>query len=189
MVSLMTSSWWAAKALRESWPKLIECRYTKHEAPLRMAIWHGGYIASNIFSGLLAAGILTNMDNVAGLRAWQWFVFLEGKTISYSTGLPHTNDLTGLVSIIIGVASFWGIPNFPHNTGTYFLTPEESEMAQYRMMVLAGGRTEDDEGRAWEGVQLAVRDLFTWIFTVLHFGLILALPFKDFFPSVSPAIG
>ena len=61
MVSLMTSSW-----------------YTKEEAPLRMAIWHAGNIASNIFSGLLAAGILENMDGVRGMRAWQWFVILEG---------------------------------------------------------------------------------------------------------------
>jgi MFS family permease len=61
MVSLMTSSW-----------------YTKEEAPLRMAIWHAGNIASNIFSGLLAAGILTRMEGVSGLRAWQWFVLLEG---------------------------------------------------------------------------------------------------------------
>lgn len=53
-VSLMTSSW-----------------YTKHESPLRMSIWHAGNIISNVISGLLAAAILTNMDNVAGLAAWQ----------------------------------------------------------------------------------------------------------------------
>jgi hypothetical protein len=82
---------------------------------------------------------------------------------------------------------FWCIPNFPHNTGTYFMTPEMSEMAQYRMIVSAGGRSEDDEGGAWEGVKLACQDPFTWIYTVLHFGLIVALSFKDFFPSVSHA--
>jgi MFS family permease len=62
MVSLMTSSW-----------------YTKEEAPMRMAIWHAGNIASNIFSGLLAAGILENMKGVAGLHSWQWFVIIEGQ--------------------------------------------------------------------------------------------------------------
>lgn len=60
MVSVMSSSW-----------------YTKEEAPLRMAIWHAGNIASNVFSGLLAAGILTNMDGVANMRAWMWFFILE----------------------------------------------------------------------------------------------------------------
>jgi hypothetical protein len=89
------------------------------------------------------------------------------------------------VSVAIAIIAFWGIPNFPHNTGTYFLTAEESELAQYRMVVSNGGHSEDDEGGAMEGVWLAVKDPFTWIFTFLHFGLILALAYKDFFPSVS----
>jgi MFS family permease len=53
-VSLVTSSW-----------------YTKEESPLRMSIWHAGNIISNVISGLLAAGILTQMKNTAGLSAWQ----------------------------------------------------------------------------------------------------------------------
>jgi MFS family permease len=53
-VSLMTSSW-----------------YTKEESPLRMAVWHAGNIISNVISGLLAAAILTNMEGIADLRAWQ----------------------------------------------------------------------------------------------------------------------
>ncbi|KAH7177168.1 major facilitator superfamily domain-containing protein [Fusarium sp. MPI-SDFR-AT-0072] len=145
MVSLMTSSW-----------------YTKEEAPLRMAIWHAGNIASNIFSGLLAAGILENMNGLAGMR---------------------------IVGLFVAAMGFWCIPNFPHNTGTYFMTPEMSEMAQYRMVVSAGGRSEDDEGGAWEGVRLACKDPFTWIYTVLHFGLIVALSFKDFFPSIVKTLG
>lgn len=60
-VSLMTSSW-----------------YTKEESPLRMAVWHAGNIISNVFSGLIAAGVLTNMDGIRGLHAWQWFILLEG---------------------------------------------------------------------------------------------------------------
>jgi MFS family permease len=60
-VSLMTSSW-----------------YTKHESPLRMGIWHAGNTISQALSGLLAAGILTNMDGIAGLTAWRWFLLLEG---------------------------------------------------------------------------------------------------------------
>ncbi|SCO39802.1 related to TNA1-High affinity nicotinic acid plasma membrane permease [Fusarium fujikuroi] len=155
MVSLMTSSW-----------------YTKEEAPLRMAIWHACNIASNIFSGLLAAGILENMNGLAGMRAWQWFVIIEG-----------------IVGLFVAALGFWCIPNFPHNTGTYFMTPEMSEMAQYRMVVSAGGRSEDDEGGAWEGVKLACKDPFTWIYTVLHFGLIVALSFKDFFPSIVKTLG
>lgn len=63
-VALLSSSW-----------------YTKEEAPLRMAVWHAGNIISNVCSGLLAAGILTNMDGIGGIHSWKWFFILEGKFI------------------------------------------------------------------------------------------------------------
>ncbi|GME50549.1 Vitamin H transporter [Neofusicoccum parvum] len=154
-VSLMTSSW-----------------YTKHESPLRMAIWHSGNIASNIFSGLLAAAILTNMDGIARLRAWQWFVLLEG-----------------IVSILVAFLGFWLVPNWPDTTGSYFLTAEEAEMAQYRQLVAAGGIAESDEGGYWSGVAMAAKDPFTWMFSGIHFSLIIAQSFKDFFPSIVDTLG
>jgi hypothetical protein len=85
---------------------------------------------------------------------------------------------------MVGVVSFWFIPKWPNNTGTYFMTAEESEMAQYRQLVSAGGLSEDDEGDYWGGVVLACKDPFTWMFSALHFSVIIAQSFKDFFPSV-----
>ena len=151
-VSLLTSSW-----------------YTKKESPLRMGIWHAGNIISNAFSSLLAAGILTNMNGIAGLRSWQWFILLEG-----------------IVSILVAILGFWFIPNFPNNTGRRWFTEEESAMAQYRQVVSAGGVPEDDEGEGnrWGGVLLAIKDPFTALFAAIHFSLIIAQSFKDFFPSV-----
>ncbi|KAF6813659.1 major facilitator superfamily transporter [Colletotrichum plurivorum] len=154
-VSLMTSSW-----------------YTKHESPLRMGVWHAGNTISQAISGLLAAGILQNMDNVARLRSWQWFLLLEG-----------------IVSIVVALTSFWFIPNFPESTGTYFFTAEESQMAQYRQTVSAGGRSEDDEGDYWGGVWLALKDPFTYFFSAIHFFLIIAQSYKDFFPSILATLG
>jgi MFS family permease len=151
MVSLMSSSW-----------------YTKEEAPFRMAIWHAGNIASNIFSGLLAAAILTTMEGISGVSAWGWFFIIEGS-----------------VGVLVGAAGFYCIPNFPHNHNVKWLTPEQAQMAQYRMLVSSGGISEDDDVSAWQGVWLACKDPFTWIYTVLHFGLIVALSQKDFFPSAS----
>lgn len=43
--------------------------YNKEENSTRMAIWHAGNTISNILSGFLAAGILTNTDDVLGLHA------------------------------------------------------------------------------------------------------------------------
>jgi MFS family permease len=128
-VSLMTSSW-----------------YTKHESPLRMGVWHAGNTISQALSGLLAAGILTNMEGVADLRAWKWFLLLEGA-----------------VSILVAIVSFWFIPNFPDSTGTYFITEEEAAMAQYRQAVDAGGISEDDTGDYWAGFWMV--SLTNYVFT------------------------
>ncbi|KAL3480938.1 major facilitator superfamily domain-containing protein [Aspergillus californicus] len=156
-VSLLTSSW-----------------YTKQESPLRMGIWHAGNIISNAFSGLLAAAILTNMDGIARLHAWQWFLLLEG-----------------IVSVIVAVAAFRLLPNFPDNTSRRWFTEEETAMAQYRQVVSAGGVLESTEGGGsyWGGVILAAKDPFTWLFSAIHFFLIIAQSFKDFFPSIVETLG
>jgi len=146
--------------------------YTKQESPLRMGIWHAGNIISNVISGLLSAAILQNMKNLAGLHSWQWFLLLEG-----------------IVSILVAITGFWLLPNWPSNTGTYYFTVEESQMAQYRQMVSAGGLSEDDEGDYWSGFVMAMKDPFTWCFALMHFALIIAQSFKDFFPSIVATLG
>lgn len=137
-----------------------------------MGIWHAGNIISNVFSGLLAAGILTNMENVAKLHAWQWFLLIEG-----------------IASIIVAISGFWLLPNWPNNTGTYFMSEAESEMSQYRALVSAGGQSEDDEGSMWGGFLMALNDPFTWFFSGIHFFLIISQSFKDFFPSIVKTLG
>lgn len=81
--------------------------------------------------------------------------------------------------------SFWFIPNFPDSTGTYFITEEEAAMAQYRQTVSAGGIAEDDAGGYWDGFWMCMKEPFAHLFAAIHFFLIIAQSYKDFFPSVS----
>jgi hypothetical protein len=134
-----------------------------------MAIWHAGNTISNIISGFLAAGILEHMDGVAKMHAWQWFFLIEG-----------------IVSIIVAIVAFFVLPSWPHNTK--FLTEQESEMAQYRIQVSNGGR-EETMGGTWDGLRDAVKDPFTWLFCGMHFALVTAQSFKDFFPSIVKTFG
>lgn len=138
--------------------------YNKEESPLRMAIWHAGNTISNIISGFLAAGILTTMDNVHGLHAWQWFFIIEGA-----------------ISIAVAAFAYWSLPEWPHNTR--FMSPEETEMALYRVLCSNGG-VEEDVGGTWTGLWEAIKDPFTWCFCLMHFALVTAQSFKDFLPSV-----
>ncbi|KAI8183659.1 putative transporter [Colletotrichum sp. SAR 10_75] len=138
--------------------------YNKHESPMRMAVWHAGNTISNIISGFLAAGILTTMDGVRNLHSWQWFFLIEG-----------------IATFVIGLSAFFLLPDWPQNTR--FLTPAEREMAQYRILCSNGGQ-EETVGGTWDGLKDAVRDPFTWIFCLMHFALVTAQSFKDFFPSI-----
>jgi hypothetical protein len=65
------------------------------------------------------------------------------------------------------------------------LTEEEREMAQYRVLLSNGGK-EEQLGGTWDGLKSAIADPFTWMFCGMHFSLINAQSFKDFFPSVRP---
>ena len=132
---------------------------------MRMAIWHAGNTMSNILSGFLAAGILTNMDEVLGLHAWQWFFIIEGAA-----------------SIVVAAAGYFLLPSWPHNTR--WLSTEETEMAQYRVQISNGGQYEE-AGGTWDGLKEAAKDPFTWYFCLMHFALVTAQSFKDFMPSVS----
>ncbi|KAK0387025.1 hypothetical protein NLU13_5339 [Sarocladium strictum] len=148
---------------------LTSAWYTKEESPFRMAIWHAGNTISNIISGFLAAAILENMDNVAGLHAWQWFFLIEG-----------------IVSIIVAIGAFWSLPDWPSNTR--FLNEQQTEMAQYRVLVSNGGKDEE-AGGTWDGLRDAAKDPFTWLFCLMHFALVTAQSFKDFLPSIMKTFG
>lgn len=129
-----------------------------------MAVWHAGNTISNIISGFLAAGILYNMDGIASMHSWQWFFLIEGAA-----------------SIVVAIVAYFLLPDWPENTK--WLTEEEREMAQYRVLVSNGGK-EEQVGGTWDGLKEAIRDPFTWMFCGMHFSLINAQSFKDFFPSV-----
>lgn len=80
---------------------------------------------------------------------------------------------------------YLGYPELPEQYWHLLLTEEESQMAQFRALVTGGGMSKDDEGDYWGGFVLAVKDPMSWFFVVIHFGLMVASAFKDFFPSVS----
>jgi len=106
------------------------------------------------------------MDGIGGMHAWQWFMLIEGA-----------------LSIFVAILAYFLLPNWANNTP--WLLPEETEMAQYRLVLSAGGIDEADSKLSmWDGAKLAVKDWFTWLFMLLHFFLIAAQSFKDFLPSI-----
>lgn len=65
--------------------------------------------------------------------------------------------IEGALSIALALVAAWLLPNWADNTP--WLTPEESEMAQYRLVLSAGGVDESKSKMGlWEGAKLGAKD-------------------------------
>jgi MFS family permease len=73
----------------------LSCWYKRSEFGVRAAIFFSAAAVAGSFGGLLAAAI-AQMDGVGGLAGWAWIFILEG-----------------IVTIAVGIASFWVVQDFP----------------------------------------------------------------------------
>jgi hypothetical protein len=84
-------------------------------------------------------------------------------------GVSHTRSLScsqaddpvmlieGALSIFVAILAYFLLPNWANNTP--WLLPEETEMAQYRLVLSAGGIDEADSKLSmWDGAKLAAKD-------------------------------
>lgn len=146
--------------------------YTRKELGLRTAVLYSGSLISGAFGGLITAGITSNMDGTQGLRAWRWVFILEG-----------------IITVVIAVAAFFVLPNFPRTTS--WLTEEERQLAVYRLQEDVG---EDDwvspESQSFfGGLKLALMDVKTWILTILLLSIVSSASVTNFFPTVVKTLG
>ncbi|KAJ5143279.1 uncharacterized protein N7515_002066 [Penicillium bovifimosum] len=95
---LMAVRWFLGLAEAGLFPGVgyfLSCWYKRSEFGVRMAIFFSAAALAGSFGGLLAAAI-AKMDGIGGKRGWAWIFILEG-----------------LLTFIIGVASFWCVYDFP----------------------------------------------------------------------------
>lgn len=56
----------------------------------RTALLYSGSIISGAFSGLIAAGVINNLNGARGLMAWRWLFIIEGAiTVSLVNLVTH----------------------------------------------------------------------------------------------------
>lgn len=107
---------------------------------------YAGSLVSGAFSGLISAGITSNLDGARGLRAWRWLFLIEG-----------------VITVAVAVGALFVLPNFPRTTG--WLSEEEVAMAVWRLEHDIG---EDDwvsseEQTFLQGFKEALRDAKMWV--------------------------
>lgn len=76
--------------------------YTSKELPLRLAWFWTSLSVTTILTSLLAFGIL-RMRGIGGWAGWQWLFLIEG-----------------LITLVVGIASFFLMPASPVQTKTWF---------------------------------------------------------------------
>lgn len=73
----------------------LSCWYKRSEFGVRAAVFFSAAAVAGSFGGLLAAAI-AQMEGVGGLAGWAWIFIIEG-----------------IVTVIIGIISFWIVQDFP----------------------------------------------------------------------------
>lgn len=76
--------------------------YTGKELPIRLSFFWTALTVTQIFASLVAFGLL-RMRGIGGWEGWRWLFLLEG-----------------LLTLIIGIASFFKMPASPVQTKTWF---------------------------------------------------------------------
>ncbi|KAJ9114534.1 hypothetical protein QFC20_001407 [Naganishia adeliensis] len=163
---------------------LLSKWYTKKEIALRYTILYSGNLISNAFGSLVAAGVLNNMQGVAGHAAWRWLFFIEGA-------------LTMGVALIAAVM----LPDTLENSRGF--SQEELAVARLRMMEDVGeADTAATDEKWYDGLRLCLVDykiyilmlsliaVVTGLRTIVDYllGMVLTAPF-DFSPTLTASLG
>ncbi|GAA5849775.1 hypothetical protein JCM8547_000559 [Rhodosporidiobolus lusitaniae] len=141
--------------------------YKRDESQLRIAIFFSSATLSGAFGGLLAFGI-GKMRGIGGLPGWAWIFILEG-----------------LLTVVVGVAAFWLIEDFPEDAK--FLTERERAHIVRRLSndVGAAGASVD-----WKQVKKAFTSWQTYVYCLIYIGVAEPLySLSLFVPTIIASLG
>ena len=147
----------------------LSCWYKRSEFGKRAAIFFSAAATAGAFGGLLAAAI-ANMDGVGGKSGWAWIFILEG-----------------IVTVLIGIASWWMVQDFPDEAR--FLTSEEKALVHARLREDKQASAEHEDFHMsyfWA----SVKDWKTYAFAIVYMGCDGSLyAFSLFTPTIISAMG
>lgn len=145
--------------------------YTRRELTTRNAILFCGNLISNAFSSLVGAGVLGNMENTLGHRAWRWLYWIEGA-----------------ITMAIAIGAIFILPDLPHNTKGF--SEEERAVAVLRMTEDVGEADADSETDSpFTGLIMAVKDLKIYVMMITFTAYVVGLSFNAFFPTLTATLG
>ncbi|KAG4441298.1 hypothetical protein IFR05_003226 [Cadophora sp. M221] len=149
---------------------LLSSWYTRQELAHRISWFYSGNALANMFGGLLAAGILGNLDGAHGITGWRWLFIVEG-----------------VITIGVAFASIFVLPDFPATAE--WLSDEERHFAQWRMVDDAKESDDTNATGLMDGLKLALKDYRLYIFIIFQHLSLLSQTFQYFFPTIVNTLG
>ena len=143
---------------------LMSSWYTRNELALRISWFYSGNALANMFGGLIAAGVLGNLDGAHGISGWRWLFIIEG-----------------VITIAVALGATMVLPDFPKTTR--WLSEEEKAFAQWRL-VQDARESDNNDITLWQGLMLALKDYRLYLFILLQHLSLVTQTFQYFFPSI-----
>lgn len=147
---------------------LISMYYKRHELQWRFNLFFCASILAGAFSGLLAYAI-AHMDGIQGYGGWRWIFILEG-----------------LATVLIAFASYFIIPDWPHEAR--FLSESERSMLSRRLAIDVERATMNH----WDKhtAKRCFGDIKIWIMTLAYMGIVQTGYATSFFtPTILKQLG
>lgn len=147
----------------------LSCWYKRSEFGIRAAIFFSAAALAGSFGGLLAAAI-AQMGGIGGKPGWAWIFILEG-----------------LATILVGIASYWMVHDFPDEAK--FLSDDDRARVIRRLKEDKQSSAEHEEFKM-DYFWASVKDWKTWAFATIYMGCDGALyAFSLFLPTIINELG
>lgn len=132
---------------------MFSCWYRPEELGKRSSVFMTAGLLGGAFGGLIAGGVMTNLEGARGLRGWRWLFLVEG-----------------VVTMFCSVVAAFVLPDYPANCKK--LTQKQREIAIARLKKAGIVVTEDTTKRgdvlatALPALKRALKDWRTYAFAV-----------------------
>lgn len=121
---------------------VFSCWYRPEELGKRSSVFMTAGLLGGAFGGLIAGGVMTNLEGARGLRGWRWLFLVEG-----------------VVTMFFSIVAAFVLPDYPANCRK--LTPKQREIAIARLKQAGIVVMEDvkhEKMAVWRALKLALAD-------------------------------
>lgn len=150
---------------------LLSAWYKRGEMGRRYSLYYTAVALSGIFGGLIAGGLIKELDGARGIPGWKWLFIVEGA-------------ITCFVSII----SIFTLPDFPSTTR--WLTPAERALASNRLIKDSVGDTQGEMKISHkQAAKMTFTDWRVWSFVLTYMCTTGAQTIQYFIPELVKSMG